>query len=45
MDRFLIEDAQLTQIKLVFDESEQLSLRPPCASRILGQFSHPACKL
>ncbi|KAF8801556.1 hypothetical protein BYT27DRAFT_7174014 [Phlegmacium glaucopus] len=42
MDRFLIEDAQLTQIKLLFDESEQLSLRLPHGSRISGQFSHPA---
>jgi hypothetical protein len=43
IDRYVIEDAQLTQIKVVYDCAEELSLRPPRRAAT-GAYSSPYCE-
>ncbi|KAJ7575263.1 hypothetical protein C8J56DRAFT_801640 [Mycena floridula] len=47
LDRFVIEDSQLTQIKTVYDKVEALSLKPPPAkpSLMFQDPAYPTCRL
>ena len=42
LDRYVVEDAQLTQIKAVFNVRDELSLRSPRGS-VPGMYAHPSC--
>jgi hypothetical protein len=42
LDRYAVEDAQLTQIKVVYNVAEELSLRPP-RKVVAGSYSTPLC--
>lgn len=42
LDRFVLESAQLTQIKAVYNCAEELNLRPP-RGQVVGLFSDPLC--
>lgn len=44
LDRHVVEDAQLTQIKVTYDMAQELSLRRPPGD-IPGAFRNPLCKL
>jgi hypothetical protein len=44
MDRFVVEEAQLTQIKIMYNVSEELSLRPPRVG-LPGSYQHPLCMI
>lgn len=41
LDRYVVEDAQLTQIKVVYNVAQELALRPPRTGT--GGFSDPLC--
>ena len=43
LDRFVLEDAQLTQIKLTSGLVDELSLRTP-RGVVTGMFQHLSCK-
>ena len=43
IDRYVIEDAQVTQIKLIYNVSEELALCPPKGT-VSGAYSSPFCK-
>jgi hypothetical protein len=43
LDRYVVEDAQLTQIKVVYNVAEELALRPPRDANNIGGFSDPLC--
>ena len=42
LDRYAVEDAQLTQIKVVYNVTEELSLQPP-RKAVAGSYSTPLC--
>jgi hypothetical protein len=42
LDRYIVEEAQLAQIKSIYDLTETLSLKQP-RRLIPGTFSHPSC--
>jgi hypothetical protein len=42
LDRYVFENAQLTQIKTIYNVGEVLALRDP-PSQIAGSFSDPLC--
>lgn len=44
LDRHIVEDAQLTQIKTVYNVTQELSLRP-ARGAVPGSYSTPLCKL
>lgn len=44
LDRYVLEDAQLTQIKAFYDLSDELALRPPRNDIPKGSLAHEACK-
>jgi hypothetical protein len=44
LDRYVIEDAQLTQIKTVYNVTQELSLRP-ARGVVAGSYSTPLCTL
>lgn len=43
LDRFVVEDAQLTQIKAIYDAAGELALQVPRGS-VPGMYSHPSCR-
>jgi len=43
LDCYVVEDAQLTQIKVVYNVAEELALRPPRDANNIGGFSDPLC--
>jgi hypothetical protein len=43
IDNFVIASAKLSQIKIMYNLDEELSLRPKKAEVIRGSFSHPSC--
>ena len=43
IDNFVVASAKLSQIKIVYNLDEELSLRPKRADVIRGSFSHPSC--
>jgi hypothetical protein len=43
LDRYVVDDAHLTQIKAVYDADEELALRLPRRS-VPGMYTHPSCK-
>jgi hypothetical protein len=46
LDRHVVEDAQLTQIKAVFDKADELSLKPLTPRGLpQGAYEDPMCKL
>ena len=44
LDRFVLEDAQLTQIKAIYNLSEELALRPPRHAHPIGSLAVEECK-
>jgi hypothetical protein len=44
LDCFITENAQLTQIKAVYNLSQELSLQPPCGA-VAGMYVDPLCTL
>ena len=44
LDRFITESAQLTQIKAVYNLSQELSLQPPHGA-VAGTYADPLCTL
>lgn len=44
LDRHVVEDAQLTQVKVTYNMAQELSLCGPRTATI-GAFSHPLCKV
>lgn len=42
LDRHVTEDAQLTQIKIIYNMSEELALRPPRVD-VRGAYKDPLC--
>jgi hypothetical protein len=44
LNRYVLEDAQLTQIKAFYDLSDELALRPPRNDTPRGSLAHEACK-
>lgn len=42
LDRYVTENAQLTQIGVIYNISEELTLRPPRDS-IRGSYKEPSC--
>lgn len=45
LDRFVLEDAQLTQIGMVYNISETLKLRPSKQSTVPGSYQEPFCTI
>jgi hypothetical protein len=45
IDKYIVSQAQLTQIKLHYDITEQLPLKAPKSDAVKGALSDPACKL
>ena len=45
IDNFVVASAKLSQIKIVYNLNEELSLRPKKAEVLRGSFSHPSCTL
>jgi hypothetical protein len=43
IDNFVVASARLSQIKIVYNLDEELSLRPKKAEVQRGSFSHPSC--
>lgn len=43
LDRHAVETAQLTQIKIIYNVAEELSLRPPRCKAMAGSYSTPLC--
>ena len=43
IDNFVVASAKLSQIKIVSNLDEELSLRPRKAEVLRGSFSHPSC--
>lgn len=43
LDRHVVEDAQVTQIKVTYNMAQELSLRGPRTS-VASTFSNPLCK-
>ena len=43
IDNFVVASAKLSQIKIVYNLDEELSLRPKKAEVLRGSFSHPSC--
>jgi len=43
LDRHALEDAQLTQIKIVYNIAQELSLQPPHEA-VAGSYSTPLCR-
>jgi hypothetical protein len=44
LDRYVLEDAQLTQIKAFYDLSDELALQPLRNDIPKGSLAHEACK-
>jgi len=44
LDRYVLEDAQLTQIKVFYDLSKELALCMPRSAIPRGSFSHETCE-
>ena len=42
IDRYVVEDAQITQLKVVYNMAQELSLRAPRGA-IPGSYSCPSC--
>ena len=45
IDNFVVASAKLSQIKIMYNLDEELSLRPRKAEVLHGSFSHPSCTL
>ena len=45
IDNFVVASAKLSQIKIVYNLDEELSLRPKKSEALPGSFSHPSCAL
>lgn len=45
IDRFVLEDAQLTQIKAVYDMANELALQPQQRGLPAGVYEDPNCQL
>ena len=45
IDRYVVEDAQLTQIKVVHNMAEELALRAPQRAIPQGAYACPFCEL
>jgi hypothetical protein len=45
IDKFVVSSAKLSQIKIMYNLDEELSLRPKNAEALCGSFSHPSCTL
>jgi len=45
IDSFIVESAKLSQIKIIYNLDDKLSLRPKKADMLCGSFSHPSCTL
>ena len=43
IDNFVVASAKLSQIKIMYNLDEELSLRPKKAEVLRGSFSHPSC--
>jgi hypothetical protein len=43
IDNFVVASAKLSQIKIMYNLDEELSLRPKNAEALRGSFSHPSC--
>jgi hypothetical protein len=43
IDNFVVASAKLSQIKIVYNLDEELSLLPKKAEVLRGSFSHPSC--
>ena len=43
IDNFVVASATLSQIKILYNLDEELSLRPKKAGVLRGSFSHPSC--
>ena len=44
-DNFVVASAKLSQIKIMYNLDEELSLHPEKAEALHGSFSHPSCML
>ena len=44
IDRYIFEDAQLTQIKAIYDLAEELALKPPKSALPWGAYKSPYCE-
>ena len=45
IDNFVVTSAKLSQIKIMYNLDEELSLHPKKAEALHGSFSHPSCTL
>jgi hypothetical protein len=43
LDNFIVASANLSQLKIMYNLDEELSLRPKKAKVLRGSFSHPSC--
>jgi hypothetical protein len=44
IDRYILEDAQITQIKAIYDLADELALRPQQRELPLGAYKSPDCE-
>ena len=45
IDNYVVASAKLSQIKIMYNLDDELSLRPKKAEALRGSFSHPSCML